>query len=340
MYRARERVSTLIKDWFNKIGLLEVDYMEYSSDALAQAAYVTNGFAESVDQQQTGNESIQLVNGNISINDYLQAQAFKLSATLTVTAVEMGLKDIPESAPVGNWTYRIETDSSNKPSGTLANANATVTVTPPTIGNVAKGTFATPFQLTGGVTYWFVLSTPTQSHTGNHYWVPMGTDSNVYANGDISRSTNGVWTTSSARDMYFKIYVNLANLQSYSENTIKTQGSYSLKGIALITTSLNKTLTKTFSPNINLSGIKIIKVDIRASRTGSNIKIGLHDTGGVTTELTPSILAANTFQTVIFDLSAVSDANKNPIDTMIITIVEATAANTFYFDNMYALVLG
>ena len=37
------------------------------------------------------------------------------------------------------------------------------------------------------------------------------------------------------------------NLQSYSESTIKSQGSYSLKGVAAITDSLNKTLTRTFS---------------------------------------------------------------------------------------------
>ena len=36
------------------------------------------------------------------------------------------------------------------------------------------------------------------------------------------------------------------NLNSYSEATIKTQGSYSLKGVANITNSLNKKLVKTF----------------------------------------------------------------------------------------------
>jgi hypothetical protein len=35
-------------------------------------------------------------------------------------------------------------------------------------------------------------------------------------------------------------------LDAFSESTIKTQGSYSLKGIAVATDSLNKTLTKTF----------------------------------------------------------------------------------------------
>jgi len=124
-------------------------------------------------------------------------------------------------------------------------------------------------------------------------------------------------------------------LQDYSESTIKQEGSYSLKGIALITTSLNKTLTRTVSPVINLTDKTIIKFDIRASRTGPNIKIGIHDSGGTTTEITPNILAADTWQTVVWDISAVSNANKDAIDSIIITIVNADAANTFYIDNMF-----
>jgi len=42
-----------------------------------------------------------------------------------------------------------------------------------------------------------------------------------------------------------------ANLQSYSENTIKTEGDYSLKGIAAETDSLNKTLTHIINPISN-----------------------------------------------------------------------------------------
>jgi len=62
-----------------------------------------------------------------------------------------------------------------------------------------------------------------------------------------------------------------------SEASIKTQGSYAIKSTAPVTTSLNKTLTRTVSPTINLSNKGPIKFDMRASRTGSNIKIGIHD---------------------------------------------------------------
>jgi len=62
----------------------------------------------------------------------------------------------------------------------------------------------------------------------------------------------------------------------FSENTIKNQGSYSLKIVAAQTTSLGKTLTKAISPNFDLSRVKVIRFDVRASRTGSNVKFGLH----------------------------------------------------------------
>ncbi len=66
------------------------------------------------------------------------------------------------------------------------------------------------------------------------------------------------------------------SLQSYSESTIKTQGSYSLKAIAS-TSALNKTLTRTISSPIDLSGQTKWKFDIRSNRTGSNVKVGLHN---------------------------------------------------------------
>lgn len=129
------------------------------------------------------------------------------------------------------------------------------------------------------------------------------------------------------------------NLQCYSEDTIKEQGDYSLKAIAKITNSLNDTLTHTVDPTIDLSNLTEIKFDIRASRIGSNIKIGIHDSGGTTTEHTANIASADVFQTETWDISGVSNANKNTIDSIIITIVNADAGNTFYIDGVYAFVI-
>jgi hypothetical protein len=124
---------------------------------------------------------------------------------------------------------------------------------------------------------------------------------------------------------------------SYSESTIKEEGSYSLKLVAPKTTSLNATVTRTLSPTFNLSGQTDFKFDVRSNRTGSNFKIGLHDSGGTTTEVTPNIASADTWQEVTLDLSAVSDANKDAIDSIIYTQLNADAETTVYMDYMRTL---
>ena len=128
---------------------------------------------------------------------------------------------------------------------------------------------------------------------------------------------------------------NYMPLQDFSEDTIKEQGDYSLGAVAGKTTSLNKTLTRTVDPTIDLSGLTEIKYDIRGSRTGSQIKIGIHDAGGTTTEDTANVASGDTWQTATWDISGVANVNKDAIDSIIITIVNADAYNAFYVDNMY-----
>lgn len=328
MYRARERVSTLVKDWFNKLSLLELDYMEYSSNGLAQAAYVTNDssaiYGSNIIPTMTSNTApspnIASASSEYTNPNYYAWAAFDGS--------ESTRWDNNDQTSNGAW-IKFNFGSGN-----------TYTVTKlrflPLL-NCGPNSFK--LQGSNNDSDWTDIysGNTTSSETWKEFTFSNSTAYRYYR---LYYNGSG-YTVSSASIYKIEMMETVGTiLQSYSENTIKTQGSYSLKGIALITTSLNKTLTKTFSPNINLTGIKIVKVDIRASRTGSNIKIGLHDTGGITTEITPNILVADTFQTIIWDFSAVSDANKNPIDTMIITIINANANNTFYIDNMYGLVLG
>ena len=66
-------------------------------------------------------------------------------------------------------------------------------------------------------------------------------------------------------------------LQSYTEAIIKTEGSYSLKGSALTGLSENKTLIKVFTTPKDLTNIRKLYFDMRSNRTGSNIKVNLHN---------------------------------------------------------------
>lgn len=120
------------------------------------------------------------------------------------------------------------------------------------------------------------------------------------------------------------------------ESTIIKNGTYSMKVSATATDSLNKTAVKTFSPVFNLSGQNTIYFWAYASRTGSNFKLGFHDSGGTTTEVTPNIASANTWQLCSCDISAVTSANKDAIDTVTLTITNADSANTIYLDYLLA----
>lgn len=123
-------------------------------------------------------------------------------------------------------------------------------------------------------------------------------------------------------------------LTCYSEPSIKVLGSYSLKVVALVTDSINKKLTKQVSPAINLAGVDYLRLFARASRIGSNFKLGIHDSGGTTTEHTVNILEADIWQPIIWDISNLATASKDAIDQIIITITNSDAENTIYLDCM------
>lgn len=129
--------------------------------------------------------------------------------------------------------------------------------------------------------------------------------------------------------------VDWSRLESRSESIIKQQGSYSLGVFAKGTDSLNDTLTRTVDPTVNLSDLTQNKLGIYALRTGSNIKISIRDSGSTLTEITPNVTQANTWQTVEWDISGVANADKDAIDRIIVTIVNADEDNIFCLDNMF-----
>jgi hypothetical protein len=76
-----------------------------------------------------------------------------------------------------------------------------------------------------------------------------------------------------------------------------------------------------------------VRFDVYAGRTGANFTISIHDSGGTTSTVTPVIALANTWQTVLWDTSGITDANKDAINQIKVTIINADADDTFYIDN-------
>jgi len=307
-----------------------VDSMEYPTDALIQAAYPSSDITtDDVSVSYISNVGSQRLGDSLDL-EYWNAEKFVFTTYVTITQATAYF-NANVGTPSGQVTCRLETDNAGNPSGTLAHANATLTFTPTASANNTINW--TDFIIPAG-TYWLVFTCPAQS-TGTGWAQAIGNIYNLWS----KTTTNGGSTWSPlVFDLYCSISAGVKHLECYPETTIKTQGLYSLKGIALITNSLNDTLTRTIAVPLNWTDVQEITFDIRASRVGSNIKIGFHDTiGGTIVEYTPNILIVNEWQTETVDISAVSNADKGAIDSIIITILNADAQNIFYIDNMFTV---
>ena len=128
------------------------------------------------------------------------------------------------------------------------------------------------------------------------------------------------------------------NVSRFLYWSLNPNTKYSLKSLALSTGSLNNILTKTFTDYKDFSNLKYISFDIYASRTGQNITISIHNTSGTTTSYNVTVNSANTWETKLIDISSVADADKNSIDKLSITVLNADADNTFYIDNVYGYI--
>ena len=107
----------------------------------------------------------------------------------------------------GNITVRIETDNGNKPSGTLADANATFTIAAGDVSAVAGyvSKYSTnPFTLSANTKYWIVVSAAGVDGSNYYRWYY---DTNKYpkGNGSYSNDSGTSWTDEPSSDYGFKL---------------------------------------------------------------------------------------------------------------------------------------
>jgi hypothetical protein len=297
--------------------MIVLDAMEYSSDALARAAWVTNGLTD-LFPGKTVSASTEWS------GDYSADKAID-GSTLTWWA---------SSGTTKNEWWKVDLGSGN---------SKTITTIKITFLHDVAGGGIRNFTISGSNNDIDYTSISSQEAAND---ADKTVQTYTFANATAYRYYRIDSTSNYRADNVIAFYeiqgydASVGSLIDYSESTIKQQGSYSLKVIAAATDSLNRTVTKTCSPTFNLSGQTDFKFWAGATRTGSNYKIGIHDSGGTTTEVTPNIAvscdSADDMQEVTLDLSAVADANKDAIDSIILTTTNADAENTIYLDYLRA----
>jgi len=325
---------------------VDLDLMEYANDAAAEAAYASNNLKTITIQPANGaGKSVMAASWspttnwgndvNVSIgwrpvNGWVGRGYFEFDlstipagAIITSAVLSVYTNTTPEDlTATTQWNLHKVTSSWSESTLTWNNPPTNDSSIITNLNVVGKQFQYYAFTITALVQSWLNGSV-------SNYGVL------IKANNEAAGCMNYVTSDDNASNTP-KLVVTYYTPKALSEATIKVEGSYALKGLAFATDSLNKTLTRTVSPTIDLSNKDFIGIYMRASRTGANIKIGFHDSGGTTTEITPTIIVANTWELKILDLSAVANANKDVIDSIIVTIVNADADNTFYIDCIYS----
>jgi len=128
------------------------------------------------------------------------------------------------------------------------------------------------------------------------------------------------------------------NFNKAPDSVDRKQGSASIKITALITDSLNDTITRDFGAGseIDISGHDLIKFWIKSSRTGTNLQIGIGESAWDDNTHNIEIDTANKWQEEEWDISGIADADKNAIRYIGLKYTNADAANTIRFDYIRA----
>lgn len=144
--------------------------------------------------------------GDLGGDEFDFAQSFTLDTTAVVSRVDLFLKKV--NTITDAITVTIETSAAGpKPSGTLADANATQTVT---LSNTSYDwvtiTFPGTFSLTGGTKYWVKAVVGNQSLNNHYDWFKDSGDG--YPGHGESSSVNGAAFSNEGAtgDLYFRVY--------------------------------------------------------------------------------------------------------------------------------------
>ncbi len=353
---------------------IELDYMEYANDAAAQAAYVSSDFEpgswDLLDEDCSGIGDWADIDVRDGVSSVSPAGQFKFDSGPNSAANN---DSAGRSRDIGSYPdiFTVEIKLYHDALGNRAGADYFETRIDQSDeifsvvwasdgcwlydGDVTWVEVGSNLVKYGGSAEWqtwrFLVNLTGVPNVGvcdvylkdsTHNWEKVGSALQCSLDTSASDGYTGVFQFGHATNNrithmdHYKIATGsyIPSLQCYSESTIKQQGSYSLKGIAIAAASLNDTLTKTVS--VDLSNQTRIKFNVRASRTGNQFKVSIHDVGGTTTNHTVNISVADTWQTETWDISGVSNANKDAIDEIKVTVLNADAANEIYIDNMFA----
>ena len=266
---------------------LEIDYMEYATDGAAQSAYVTSATAYTSQYPTAQSDT------------YVKATTKYTTQTWPYFATDPALS-VTGNWPDNSWVADVHTVTNQRFHIDLGSSK------------IINRVYYENFQALGINTYYGINNFTLWGSDNAAAFAELtyATDTNWTQITGLSQSTMDEHSAADAADPKYitiaanstayryyafkfadnhgsadfmglrRIELQTAALNSFSESTIKTEGSYALK-LSATTDALNETVTKTLTGGdiLDLTGKNTIKLDARSTGTGSNLEMSIRDSG-------------------------------------------------------------
>lgn len=243
----------------------------------------------------TGGTSAIVFLGDEGGSEKRLGQSINLASPAAVKsiALELGANN---GAPTGGITARIETDNAGQPSGTLVDANATVSISSPTASAWNTFTFPAVISLAASTKYWLVFDCSNQSN--DVAFRIQGAYASQYANGETWQKVNGTWTQKTDREMNFKVNTS-ANIclisQAFTASAQASKSRIFLFEQDVDAVTLNTDLLAYASRDGGTTWSQITLASFGLFETGKNVIGGIADISGqpAGTSMKYKIVSAN-----------------------------------------------
>lgn len=311
-----------LDDYYSPTIALEIDNMEYSTDLLAQTAFATDAglfatglcsggtaIAESVLASQyaslafDGDVATFWSSGIKSAGQYTWL-AYVFASPTSVARLALTSRNTAAQLGFRDFTVHISTNTTNGTDGdwkeVLSGQNMSGSTSTTTYHTLPYESFIKGIRVTGLAQYY---------SSDGHYYCQVA-----------------------------EMQCHKHDFQVYSESSIITQGTYSLKGVGT-TSGINDYVVRSLATAIDLSGVSWLRLDLRSDRASNNITFGIQQSVSVSASFTPSLTSAGSFERFTWSLDDVSNGAKNSISALYITLINASASNTFYVDRWVGGVL-
>lgn len=173
---------------------------------------------------------------------------------------------------------------------------------------------------------------------GNNYYISTYYDGYLTKKGSTLTFTGKIRTVNAYVTTWYEPNVDYTN--SWTVSTQRGRLFYHLYAYGNGAANYNLITEGVYGSAPDLSHVSKLRLNVRSSRQGTNLRIGMKDLGGTTFSRDITIDNANVWEEKVYDISGIVASERDAIDEISFTVLNDDVDTTYYVDNIFAGTLG